>query len=173
MSKRLSIQKTLWVLMSVTMIQLVFASSVIGAVKYSDWRQSTPTIFERWGSEWTQVSSGGYYNTGTSYKCYAANGWTYAQLGSSRENGHWKYPSFTERWYGEWQAYITSSGTHTRAKYVSGPHYTILNQYTVHGWTSLITNGYMSSGGWLNDYHDGYGWWSGQKTAYDATRVYY
>lgn len=160
-------------LMITILLQLMLVSTALATVQYSDWRWSTPTIFEHFGDEWTQMSSGGYYNTSTNYKSYAAHGWSYAHLYTGDESAWWHYPTFNNNYYGEWQAYITSSGTHTRALYDSGGNIRVLNQYAVHGWTNLVSNGYMFNIGWLSDSHDGYTWSPTQQADFDGTRVYY
>lgn len=171
--KSRSTKKLLLVLTIVIVAQLLFISSASAAVTYSDWRNSTPSIFEKVGSEWTQQLSGGYDNTGVTYKCYPANGWTFAQLGSARERGYWHAYNKTNFLYGELQAYITSWGTNNRARYGDYSFTSIFNQYTHHGWSTIHQNGMYSTYARLDDYHDGYGWWDGQRSAFDAVRWYY
>jgi len=153
---------------------LLFAlpATVFAAVTYSDYRWTTPTIFERYGPGWNNVTTGGFYDTSTYYICYPAHGWAYVNLGSDQDIGIWHFP-VSNRYFGELQAYITTSGTHRRAMYGWGAAYVILNQAIYHGWTSLYQNNYYYSSVRLTDYHDGYDYSATQKCDWDAIRMYY
>lgn len=158
----------------VVLLVSLMPNTAFAAVTYSDWRWSTPDVFYRGGSEWVQQSSGGYDNAYTYWKCYPANGWTYATLNGTREYGYWYTPQ-KPYYTGNIQAYITSYGTTRRCNYYAGyASYWGFNQYAVHGFCTLwsSTGGYAGSV-YLSDFHDGLDWSSGQKVAYDAMRVYY
>lgn len=160
------------VLLATLMLVILVPAAAQASVTYSDWRLSTTTVFVKSGDEFTQVSTGGYSDSSTLWICYPANGWSYAHLGSTDESGAWKAYGKTNFYFGEWQAYITSSGTSTRARYSVTSGVTI-NQYAYHGFTSILKNGYYTTSAGLSDYHDGYNWSSGQKVAWDAVRFYY
>ncbi|MCL6473077.1 MAG: hypothetical protein K6T91_09780 [Firmicutes bacterium] len=158
----------------IALLALLMPSIASASVTYSDWRWSTPDVFSRYGSEWTQQYSGGYDNSSTYWKCYPANGWTYATLNATRESGTWHTPAQPYA-TGNVQAYITVYGTSRRVNYFCGyySHYYV-NQYSIHGWYTVFNSteggyGHVSS----EDFHDGYQWSSDQKVCFDAVRIYY
>lgn len=157
---------------AVTAALLMCASPAHAAVKYSDYRAATPTVFGRYGDEWHAVASGGYSNTLTNYKCYPAHGWSYVtRLGD--EYGVWKLPGGTAFRYGEWQAYITTSGTNTSAQYFDGYTDPVVNQLAVHGWTTVQVYNVCRGTCSLSDAEGVAFYVAGHKTDWDAIRLYY
>lgn len=151
---------------------LLWASPAYGAVKYSDFRWSTPSVFVRSGGQWTQVYSGGYSNSGTRFASYPAHGWSYVSRWGN-EWGVWKLPGGNAFAYGEWQAYITTSGTNTWATYNDGLSDPVVNQLAVHGWTRVMTNGHCAGGYCALNDSEGSSYVSTHRTDWDAVRFYY
>jgi hypothetical protein len=140
--------------------------------KYSDYRWTTPDVFARTGDEWHQVSTGGFSNSTSRWICYPSHAWS----GCTRygdEVGTWKMPDGNAFAYGDWQAYITSSGTNTYATYSDGYSDPAINQYSVHGWVTLLQDGYCCGRAWLSDAESPAYWVSGHKTDWDAIRFVY
>jgi hypothetical protein len=150
---------------------LLCAAPAHGAVKYSDYRWSTTGVFVRYGPQWTQVSTGGYSNPATNFACYPAHGWSYVSRWGS-ETGVWKLPGGGAFAYGEWQAYITTSGTNTWATYNDGLSNPVVNQLATHGWTTVMANGYCTGSCQLGD-SEGSSYVSSHRTDWDAVRFYY
>ena len=156
---------------AVMVFALVCATPAHAAVKYSDYRWSTTTVFVRSGDSWNQASSGGYSNTATRFVCYPAHGWSYVSRWGD-ETGTWKLPGGTAFAYGEWQAYITTSGTNTWATYNDGYSNPAINQYATHGWTTVMAHGTCRGSCSLGD-SEGSSYVSSHRTDWDAVRFYY
>jgi hypothetical protein len=151
---------------------LLCASPAHAYVKYSDWRAATPAVFARYGDEWHEVASGGYANSGTNFSSYPAHGWSYCtRLGD--EYGVWKFPGGATLAYGEWQAYITTSGTNTSATYFDGYSDPVVNQLAVHGWTTVQVHNWCAGQCRLSDAEGAAFYVAGHKTDWDAVRLYY
>ena len=139
----------------------------------SDYKSNNTAYFIMWGDQFTRVETGGYDNPASNAPCWPSHVWSYVHLYTNDELAEWRHPDLKNMYYGEWQAYITTSGTRRRAVYSSYSGSMILNQYAYHGWTSIILNGYVQDGFYLGDGHDGYSWGSTQKVDWDAIHVYY
>ncbi len=165
----------------VLLIAAVMPAIAFAAVKYSDYRQVNDSdVFWKHNNNdgFNNVSSGGYDNSGTSWRCNPTHGWSHCHRQSPYDRALWFLPGSASFSFDEWQAYITTSGTDTDAAYFCGGSEASLNQLTVHGWTTVMTNGYYvgsgsGEGAQLQDSHGSYGWSSGQKCDWDAIRIYY
>ncbi|HEX9092524.1 MAG TPA: hypothetical protein VF902_00945 [Coriobacteriia bacterium] len=157
--------------LAVAALVLLQPAAANAAVKYSDYRWSTPSVFVRSGDQWYQAASGGNSNTGTYFVCYPAHGWSYVSRYGD-EVGTWRLPGGSPFAYGEWQVYITTSGTNTYATYSDGYSNPALNQYATHGWASLLTHGYCGGSCSLRD-AEGSSYVSSHRTDWDAVRFYY
>lgn len=154
------------------LIAALWATPAHAAVKYSDFRMATPSVFARYGDEWHQVTSGGYSNTLVNFKAYPAHGWSYVTVYGD-ELGVWKLPGGTPFAYGEWQVYITSSGTNTYACYSDGYSNGVVNQLATHGWTTVGVNNVCSGSCSLSDSEGAAFYVSGHRNDWDAVRFYY
>jgi len=157
---------------AVFMVALLCASPAHAYVRYSDYRAATPSVFGRYGNEWHDVASGGYSNAATDFKCYPAHGWSYVTRYGD-EYGVWELPGTGQFAYGEWQAYITTSGTNTSAQYWDGYSDPVVNQLAVHGWTTVQTRGTCRGTCYLSDAEGAAFYVSGHRTDFDAIRLYY
>jgi hypothetical protein len=151
---------------------LLAASPAYAAVKYSDFRMATPSVFVRYGDEWREVLSGGYSNQLVNFKAYPAHGWSYVTRYGD-ERGVWKLPGGGQFAYGEWQVYVTSSGTNTNASYNDGYSNGVVNQLATHGWTTVGVHNVCAGSCSLSDAEGAANYVSTHRTDWDAVRFYY
>ena len=151
------------------------AGPALASVTYSDYRQTNnASIFYKHPDDdgFTHHTSGGYVNTVVNWECHEPHGSSTCTRSAPDDYANWfTYKSGSYN-FTQWQAYITTSGTDTRADYTATGD-AIVNQYTVHGWTTVLDDDYNPGHVSLDDHHDGVGWWSGQQADWDAVRLYY
>lgn len=93
----------------------------------SDYKSNNTDYFIMWGDEFTRVETGGYDNQVSNAPCWPSHIWSYVHLYTTDELAEWRHPDLKNMYYGEWQAYITTSGTSRRALYSTGSE-VIINQ---------------------------------------------
>jgi hypothetical protein len=161
----------------VTAALLVLPAVASASVKYADYRQtSDSSIFVKHDSngdgDWHHVTSGGYVDSDTDWPCHVTHGWSWTSGYDRDEWATWNLHGVNAFWYGEFQAYITTSGTNPGASYMTYGSELIFNQYTHHGWCKLCGSGYYDQTAYLDDADWVYGTTNTQ-TDWDAIRIYY
>lgn len=170
-----TLRRRLLLVSVITLAWGVLAAPALASVTYSDYRQSSDaSIFYKhtYDDGFTHSTSGGYVNTATNWECKGTHGWSGCTRSTPDDYANWFTYKTGSYNFSQWQAYITTSGTDTRADYTATGD-AIVNQYTVHGWTTVLNDDYCPGHVRLDDYHDGVGWWSGQQADWDAVRLYY
>lgn len=154
------------------LLSALLATPALASNLRMDYKTGQPTYFQMWGTEFHRVETGGYDNQQSNLPCWPSHIWSYVHLNGSDAQCEWRHPTLKNREYDSWLAYITTSGTTTRAFYSTASQ-VIFNQYTHHGWSWLLGPDYVYDGFWLNDLHDGFNYSSSQKVDWDAIHVYF